>query len=165
MLKKSAILIALASMLCLAQAQQSLGDMASGAGLDWMAGEWQSANDSGNTVLLEFKPDLDKHIVLVHHKDQRSESKGIVLVDPTTGQPKYYNGNNLGGTGTGVWSAERKKAILKYKHTDAEGKTAKMGLTFAKLDDDSMEVKIFALGDDDQLGDEARVTTTFKRKK
>jgi len=165
MLKKLGILMALAGMMCIAQAQQSLGDMVSGAGVDWLAGDWQAINDSGDTVFLGFKADLDNHIAFVHYKDQRSESKGIVMVDPGTGLPKYYAGNNQGGSGTGVWSVDGKKVILKYKHTAADGKTSRIGITFAKLDGESMEVKILALNDKDELGDDARWTGKFKRKK
>ena len=165
MLKKLGILIAFAGMVCLAQAQQSLGDMVSGAGVDWLAGDWQAVNDSGDTVLLEFKPDLDKHIAFVHYKDQRTESRGIIVVDPGTGLPKYYTGDNKGGTGTGAWSVDGKKVILKYKHTGADGTTTRMGISFAKLDGESMEVKILDLSERDELGDDARWTGKFKRKK
>jgi hypothetical protein len=40
-----------------------------------------------------------------------------------------------------------------------------MGITFAKVDANTMEVQIFELSDGDKLGRDARFTTKFKRKK
>ena len=42
---------------------------------------------------------------------------------------------------------------------------AKKGMTFTKLDDSTIEVRIFELSDKDELGSDARWTATFKRKK
>lgn len=165
MLKKVELVLALIGLVTVARAQQSLGDLASGAGVEWLAGEWQAETDDGNTVFLSFTPDLDKHICIVHQKDQRSESKGIVFVDPATSEAKFCTANNRGGSGSGVWSAKDGKAILKYKHTSAEGTTARMGLSFTKVNAGTMEVKIFELSENNELGNEARTTLKFNRKK
>lgn len=165
MLKKTVGLLALVGATFVAQAQSSLGELASQAKVDWLMGDWQATTDNGGTMAVSFKGDLDNHIALVTQKDQRSESKGIIIVDPAGGEPKFYCGNNLGGTGSGVWSAEDGKAVLKYKHTDADGRTMKMGITFTKVDANTMEVRIFDLSDKDELGTDARTTVQFKRKK
>jgi hypothetical protein len=57
------------------------------------------------------------------------------------------------------------KAILKQKHAGIDGKITRMAITFAKVNADSMEVKIFDLNDQNEMGSEARITTTFQRKK
>ena len=165
MFRKLVLTLALLGCVTAVQAQKSLGDLASEAGVDWLAGQWQGVNDSGDSLSLSFTPDLDKNISLVHFKDQNTESKGIVVVDPSTSEPKYFCGNNQGGYGTGVWSVEDKKAVLKYKHTAADGKVTRMGFTFAKVDAETMELKILELSDKDELGTEARWTAKFKRKK
>jgi hypothetical protein len=165
MLKKIGMLALLCGMMSVAQAQDSLGDLVNQAGVDWLMGDWQTTSDRGDTVQLSFKGDLDNHVAFITHKDQRTESKGIVIVEPGSTQPKYYAGDKLGGSGTGVWSVEDGKAILKYKHTAADGKVSKMGITFAKVDADTMEVNIYSLSDSDELGTDARVTTKFKRTK
>ena len=165
MLRKIGLVLALLGWVTVAQAQKSLGDLAADAGLDWLAGQWQAVSDRGDALSISFTPDLDKNIALVHYKDQNTESKGIVVVDPSTSEPRYYCGNNQGGYGTGVWSLEDKKAVLKYKHTAADGKVTRMGFTFAKVDAETMELKILELSDQDTLGTEPRWTAKFKRKK
>ncbi len=164
MLKKMVLLVSMAGLLCAAQAQQSLGDMASQAGVEWLAGDWQSADDGGS-VSISFKPDLNNYVVFVTYKDQRADSKGMIFVDPASSQAKYCSANDQGGAGTGTWSAEKGKAILKYKHTEANGQVARMGITFSKTDSSTMEVKILDLNEKDQLGDEEKMTAKFKRKK
>jgi hypothetical protein len=165
MLKKLGLALALMALVTVARAQQNLGEMVSSAGLEWLAGDWQAETDSGNTLAVSFKMDLDKHLCFVHQKDQRSESKGMVYLDPATSEVKFCSVNNLGGLGTGVWSVEDAKAVLKYKHTGADGRTGRIGLTFAKVNADSMEVKIFELSENNELGTEARTTVKFNRKK
>jgi hypothetical protein len=165
MLKKIGIVLALMGLVIVARAQQSLGDMVSSAGLEWLAGDWQAETDNGSTIALSFKMDLDKHLCFVHQKGERSEAKGMVYVDPTSSEIKFCSVNNLGGAGTGVWSAEEGKAVLKYKHAGTDGRTMRLGMTFAKVNADSMEVKIFELSDNNELGNEARTTIKFNRKK
>lgn len=166
MLKKIVCLLALVGFVSVAQAQSAkLGDLAAEAGVDWLVGDWQAVTDSGDTIFISFKADLDNRVGSVHFKDRRSESKGIVVLDPVSGEVKYYTGNNRGDVGTGVWSAEDKKAILKYKHTSADGNTSRMGLVFSKVNADTMQVKLYELSGQDELGDESRGDLEFKRKK
>jgi hypothetical protein len=165
MLKKTAIVLALFGAAIIVQAQSSLGELATQAKVDWLMGDWQAVSDSGDTTSVSFKADLDKHIAFVSHKDARGESKGIIIVDPVSGEPKFYSGNSLGGSGTGVWTAEDGKAILKYKQVAADGRTTSMGITFSKVDANSMEVKIYDLNDKGELGSDPRSTVQFKRKK
>jgi hypothetical protein len=164
MLRKIGLLLAMCGLLTTAHAQKSLAEAATEAGVDWLLGQWQ-ADNNGDVLALSFKAELDKHVVIVNYKDRRSETTGIILLEPGTMEPKYYAGDNLGGVGTGEWSAEDNKAILKNKHTNIDGKITKIGFTFTKVNADSMEVKIFALNDQNELGSEARSTITFQRKK
>ena len=165
MLKKIGMLMTWLAMTFMVQAQQNLGELVAEAGVDWMIGQWQFTTDNGDDLILEFGADLDKHMGTVRYKDQRTESKGIVLLDPSSKEVKYYSVNNRGAFGTGTWTVEDNKAVLKFKQTDADGATMRMGLAFAKVDANTMEVQIFELGDSDKLGDEARFTAKFKRKK
>ncbi|MCL5098006.1 MAG: hypothetical protein M1608_10860 [Candidatus Omnitrophica bacterium] len=164
MLKKMGVVVALFGMLTMVPAQPNLVDLANEAGVGWLTGEWQTVNNEGQTVLLAFKPDLDNHIVQVHYKDARSESKGMVVLDPDTRNVKFWSANNLGGVGTGAWSAEDRRAILKYKHTDADGRLFRIGLTFTRLDANQMEVKLYDLSEYGELSSEPRWTATFTRK-
>jgi hypothetical protein len=165
MLRKIAVLLAMFGLLTTAYAEKSLGELAAEGGVDWLVGQWQLDSDSGDGSTLSFKAELDNHVVTVIYKDQRSETKGMIFLPPGTMEPKYYSGDDKGGVGIGVWSAEDNKAILKNKHTDSEGKVIKMAITFAKLDANSMEIKIFDLDDQNQMGSDARVTAKFVRKK
>jgi hypothetical protein len=164
MLKQIGLLLAISGLLTTAHAQKSLAEVATEAGVDWLLGQWQS-DSNGDVLALSFKAELDKHVIIVNYKDRRSETMGMILLEPGTMEPKYYAGDNLGGAGTGEWSAEDNKAILKHKHTDIDGKITKLGFTFTKVNADSMEVKIFALNDQNEMGSEARSNTTFQRKK
>jgi hypothetical protein len=165
MLRKIATILALFGLLTAARAEKSLGELASEAGVEWLLGQWQLEGDDADGPTLVFKGELDNHVVAVTYKDQRSETKGMIFLPPGTIEPKYYSGDDKGGVGIGAWSVEDNKAVLKNKHTDSEGRTIKMAITFEKLDDKSMEVKIFDLDDQNKLGSDARMTAKFVRKK
>lgn len=165
MLKKIVCLLAFAGVITAAQAQSKLGDLVAEAGVDWLVGDWQAETDSGDTVFISLKADLDNRVGFIHFKDRRSESKGIVVLDPISGEAKYYSGNNRGDAGTGVWTAEDNKAILKYKHTSADGNTTRMGLVFSKVNANTMRVALHELSEKDVLGEGSRGDLEFKRKK
>lgn len=165
MLRKIALILAVFGLLTTARADKSLGELATEAGVDWLMGQWQMENDDADAPTLSFKGELDNHVVVVSYKDQNMETKGMIFLPPGTMEPKYHAGDNKGGVGTGVWSAEESKAILKHTHTDADGKVSKMAFTFAKLDSKSMELRIYELDSQNQLGSDARTTVKFVRKK
>jgi hypothetical protein len=164
MIKRLSLLLVAAALTLTTQAQRSLGDLASAEGVDWLAGSWTAPTDSGDTIQLSFTPDLDQHIALVHYKDGRSESKGIIYVDPASGMPKYCTANSQGGVGTGDWDVEGDKVVLKYKHTTASLETMRMGMKFEKVDAKTMKVSIHELTAGNQLSDTPRWSTNFKRK-
>ncbi len=165
MLKTVALLLVIFGLTAPVQAQNTLAELASSAGVEWLLGDWQYVGDNGETVELSFKAELDNHICIVTYKDPRSQGKGIILLESGSMEPKYYAGDNRGGVTTGTWTAEDKKAILKSKNIDKDGQTRKMGIKFAKVDASSMELSIHDLNDQNELGDEARVTVKLQRKK
>jgi hypothetical protein len=165
MLHRIGTAVVLLGMLSVSYAQNILGQMVKEVGVDWIIGQWETTTKGGDTVTVTFKADLNDHIGTIHYKDPRLESKGIVVVDPESGIAKYYLGDNQGGVGAGVWSAEDQKAILKIKLTAADGKSTRMGMIFRKVDADTIEVKHYELSDTEELGHQIRATLTLKRKK
>jgi hypothetical protein len=138
----------------------SLGDMTTAAGLDWMVGKWVS--EDGN-VSFSYTWKLNKHALAVTFKMGDRETEGYIVVKPGTDKVIYGGADNEGGVTVGEWTELNDHPLLTTKHTDAEGKERKMAVEYIKVDNDHLTVKLYAVGDDGQLDTSKSQEVGFKR--
>lgn len=163
-IKTLAFIALIAQLTCVSLAQRTLSGLAAEVGVEWIIGSWVGTSDSGGTIELSFKPDLKDRIAIVTYNDGRSESRGMIYMDPNSEEPKYLSVNTQGAVGTGTWTAEDNKPILKYRQVNSDGQTSKMALVFKKIDAKTMEVALHDLESGDQVSDSSRGSIQFKRK-
>lgn len=146
-----------------AHAQRSLGSLVAEAGVEWLLGSWTAEAD-GNQLQLTFSAELDRHLGLVHYRDGRTETKGMIYLPAGSTEPRYVSVDNRGGNGSGSWSVEDGQPVLKYKQTNAESRTSSMGFKFRKVDSTTMEVGLYEIEAGEQLAASPRWTIEFKKK-
>lgn len=161
------ILLIAAAMLvaCAAQAatQQSLGDLVSENGYDWLIGKWAATTNEGEQIEFEYKWGLDKHIVLADLKMGDFKYHGIIMLVPAREEVIQVGADNKGGIWKGAWSGEDGKAVHRTEHTRPDGETRKADIVHAKADADTMKVATYGVDSSGQRASEPWGTVTYKR--
>lgn len=148
-----------------AGAQQKLGDLVTEGGFDWLIGKWEAMTDEGEKVELEYKWELDKHLITMMLKWPGSEYRAMIFYKPAEDQVVQITVDNKGGTGKGIWEAQGNKAVLKHEHTSADWETNKMGFAHSKVDNNTMKWEIHEMYGSGELSDYPNYTVEFKRQK
>jgi hypothetical protein len=146
-------------------AQQKLGDLVSESGFDWLLGKWEAMTNEGEKVELEYKWELDKHLIIMKFKVPDNEFHAMIYYIPTEDQVVQVTVDKKGGTGKGIWEPQGDKAILKHEHTDADWQTTKLGIVHSKVDNNTMKWEIHELYDSGELSDYPNMTVELKRQK
>jgi len=146
------------------QAQITLADKVAEGGVEWMIGDWEGTGDDRETVSLSFKWDLNKHVIFLHRKSARWESKGMNAVDPESGDVKFIGVTSMGGFLTGVWEDKDGYPLMKLTAKGADGRSWKGGIVYKSSGNATMEVEYYAANDAGDLEEPARGSWTFKKK-
>lgn len=148
-----------------ASAQQKLGDLVAEGGYEWMIGKWEATTDEGEKLELEYKWELDKHLIIMKLKMPDNEFHGMIYYKPTDDQVVQVTVDKKGGTGKGVWEPAGEKAILRHEHTDADWQTQKMAIAQSKVDNNTMRWEIHEIYSSGELSDYPNFTVDYKRQK
>ena len=141
---------------------ETLAEMAASAGVEWVIGKWTS--EDGN-VSIGYTWKLDKNVIGVTFKAGEREAEGMIMRKPGTRDVIYGAADNKGGMSTGKWIEHSGNPTLIVTQTDADGTEKKMAAQHIKTDDDTMTVKLSAVGDDGKPDDSQSGTVVFKRQK
>lgn len=148
-----------------APAQESLGDLVSQGGFDWMIAKWAAETDDGQEIEITYKWELDKHIITVHFKMGDFEHRGMIMYLAAQQKVVQIGADNRGGTSKAEWTEDGDKAISISEGTDAYGDVQKFGISHAKVDADTMRVGVYAVEDTGELADEPWISMDYKRQK
>jgi hypothetical protein len=140
---------------------QTLGDLISQGGYEWLIGKWVAAKDD-RTYQIEHTPILDKHAALVNVKIGDFQYRGIVMYAPVNQEISQVGADNMGRIWKGTWEQGDEGAVYKVDLTKADGTTQKIQIVYVKGDNDTLKTKEYAVdGGSSTLRDEL----TFKRQK
>jgi hypothetical protein len=138
----------------------TLGEITRAAGVEWLVGKWTSENGNAS---FSYTWKLDEHALATTFKMGDHESEGMILVKPGTDKVIYGGADNKGGMAIGAWSEYNGNPTLIYTHTDAEGTVRKMAVEYLKTDDETLTVKVYGVGQDDQPDPTTGREVIFKR--
>jgi len=141
---------------------ETLAEIAASAGVDWIIGKW--ATEDGN-VAVAYTWKLDKNAIGVTFKTGDREAEGMIMRKPGTKDVIYGAADNKGGMSAGKWIEYNEHPTLISTHTDADGTEKKMAAEHIKTDDDTMTVKLYAVGDDGKPDPSKSGDVVFKRQK
>ncbi|MFQ6036542.1 MAG: hypothetical protein ACE5NM_11955 [Sedimentisphaerales bacterium] len=163
------ILLALAIVLTIlvtgARAQQSLGDIVKEYGFDWIIGRWVATTDEGDKIQLEYKWQLNRHLITFHLKWPDGEYQGMIFYRPTEDEVVQIGVDSRGGSGKGTWDVEGNKAIMNYEHTGANWEISRMAIAHSKVDANTMKAEVYEVDSDGRIADVPRYTLEYKRQK
>ena len=167
--KLNVCLLALAAVLVImgtqARAQESLGDLVSQGGFDWIIGKWAAETGDGQKIEITYRWELDKHIVTVHVKMGDFEHRGMIMYMAAEQKVVQIGADNRGGTSKAEWTQDGDRAVSITEGTDAYGDVQKFGISHAKVDADTMRVGVYAVEDTGELADEPWMSLDYKRQR
>jgi hypothetical protein len=144
-------------------AQQSLRDLAKEYQVDWLAGQWTATADDGTEILLIYRWVLDGHAVVVDFKMGEYESHGMIYYVPDDEKATAISLDNRGGRAKGTWQPQGDNLVSKNERIDADGNVQKSGAVYSKVDNKTIKIALYGLGQYDELSDEPMFTMEFKR--
>jgi len=160
-----ALAIVLAILATGARAQQSLGGIVKEYGFDWIIGRWVATTEEGDKIQIEYKWQLDRHLITVHLKWTDYEYQGMIFYRPAEDDVVQIGVDSRGGSGKGTWYVEGNKAIIKYEHTGADWETDRMAIAYSKVDANTMKAEVYSVDSSGRIADEPRGTLEYKRQK
>jgi len=147
-----------------AAAQQSLRDIATEFGCGWLAGRWTHTTDEGLVIRLNYKWELNGHLMTVDFKMGEYASRGMIFKVQSEEEATQVSVDNRGGRSKAKWGAREDGSLIsKSEHINAEGEVRKGAAVYSKVDDKTIKIALYGLNENGELNDEPWVTTEFKR--
>jgi hypothetical protein len=144
-------------------AQQTLGDLVASGGYDWIIGRWVATTDEGQKVEFTFDWALDKHVVLNSLQMGDFQYQGIVRLARTGDEAVDEGVDSRGGTWKGAWSPDGDGLVRRVEHMSADGQTRQGDIVFAKVDNDTVTIAIYAVDNSGSRSAEPWSKLTYKR--
>ncbi len=147
-----------------AVAQQSLRDLVTVYGYDWLAGRWTAKTDNGTTILLVYKWELNGHLLTVDLKMGEYASRGMIFNVPSEEKATQVSVDNRGGRSKATWEAREDGTLVsKSEYVDVEGNVRKSATVYTNVDAKTIKIAIYGLDENGGLNDEPWFTMDFKR--
>lgn len=145
-----------------AVAQQSLGDIVTDMGFDWMVGRWTATTDDGDQIQLAFRWAAEKHAIIVDFKMGQISSHGMIYYSPLDEKVYQIGIDSEGNITKGTWDIVGERAIVKTERTDAYGEKRSMALGHSKAGADAMKIELFSI-EYGEVAATSSYTMEFKR--
>jgi len=126
-----------------AAAQQSIGELVTDYGYDWLMGKWTATTDDWETVELEYKWGLDRHVILVDFKMGDFKYHGMIVFVPSREEVVQMGVDNQGGLYNGTWSDDYSGAAHSMENTKIDGTKAKSEMVHTKVDSNTMKIGVY----------------------
>jgi hypothetical protein len=141
---------------------QSLGDLVSEGGFEWLVGKWK-ATDEGRTYEVEYKPTLDWHAGVVDASIGDFKFHALITYEPYSQQIVQTGADSLGGIWKGTWDEDYAGAACRLEYSKPDGTKQKLEHVYIKVDNDTFRVKEYGVDSSGYRSAEARGTLTFRR--
>jgi hypothetical protein len=145
--------------------QQSLGELVTMGGFEWLIGDWKATTDQGGEIHSFYKWGLNKNVITMGFKMGEFEGRGMIYYDPAEFKVVQIGIDNRGGIAKGAWDADGEKAVARLEYTPADGEKRRMASVHSKVDAETMKVEFYEMDSDGWLSDEPTGTLEYKRQK
>ena len=142
---------------------QTLGDLVSEAGYEWLIGKW-TGRDEDQTYELENKPILDRNAALMEAQIGDFKYRGLIMYVPSRQEVMQVGADNMGGSWKSTWDQDYEGPVHKIECTRADGTKRKMEHVYVKGDGDTFKVKEYPVESGGYRASEPRASITFKRR-
>jgi hypothetical protein len=143
---------------------QKLGDIITEGGYEWLIGKWVG-DENGRTYELEYKPILDKHAGSVDLKIGDFKYLGLITYAASRQEVVESGADTLGRLWKMVWEQDGSDLVTKSQVTKPDGEAQKLQHVYKKIDNDTLNVKLYGVAADGSRTSEPLEQVTFKRQK
>ena len=146
-----------------ASAQQTFGEMVREGGFEWLIGDWTSTFEQDQTAQLTYKWAIKDRLITADFKTADYAYHGMVFFSPAEHQVVEVGVDSRGGVVKGSWGPEGMDAVSTTTRTDAEGNAEKIVFLHSKVDDKTMRITLYKLGENGNRPEQAWATMEYKR--
>jgi len=126
--------------------QESFKDMGEQQGCAWMIGRWKATMDDGQEMVLTYQWVFKGRAIASSLKmGENPSSQGLIYFNADEQQVQQFSVDSQGRVNKGTWEAQGDKAILKTTMSDEYGEATELGATFARVNDTTIKVGVYAL--------------------
>jgi hypothetical protein len=144
--------------------QESLKQVVEQEGFGWMVGKWKTTTDDGQEILLGYQWAVKGHAVVTTFKMGDSSSQGMIYFDAEGQQVRQFSVDSRGRATKATWEVQEGKAVAKTTMADEYGQVTDVGITYSKVDADTMKVGVYGL-ESGGLSDYPWFEANFKKQK
>ena len=141
-----------------------LSDLVSEGGYEWLMGKW-SGTEEGRQYTLVMKPILDGHAAIMEAQIDDFQYRGMITLASSGEEINQIGADNMGGTWKSSWEDSYEGAVHKIEYTKPDGTIERMEHVFVKTDNDTFQVKEYAVESGGYRAAASRGSVTFKRQK
>ena len=163
-MKKLITLLAMLGIVFAPQARASLADEIAEAEAVWLIASWESEID-GNSVSLSFKWVIKDHVLGLHFKGNNNETYSLIALNPESGEVEQTGYGSSGRKSTGKWGPKGDMPMVTLTSKNDEGNSRSMGVAFRRIDHNNIEMQIYSVDANGDVGDFAEFSTEMKRAK
>ncbi len=142
---------------------QSLGDLASQMGYEWIAGKWTAERQDGPVVELKYDWILDKYAVTVDVQIGSFKYSGFIMFIPSREEVVQIGADNMGGIWDGIWSESYDGVAHRTQCTRPDGTKIRVEHVYAPDGKDTFTLKEYRVDADGYRGNSPTNTQTYKR--
>lgn len=129
----------------------SLGEVLREKGLESFVASWGDKATNGDAVKVSYEWKLERHAISVKVEMNDRRVEGMIFLDPKTRGITHIATDTNGGVTAGTWTIEEDRVVLKFTYTDRNGETKKGAIAHAKVDADTLRVKMHKVSDSDEI--------------
>lgn len=163
-MKKLLTLLALMGLAVAPQAQTTLGDKIAEAEAEWIVGNWEADLD-GTKVTLSYSWAIKDHVLASHFKGNNSESYSLIALNAETDEVEQTGYDKKGKKSKGSWGPKDDMPMLTLTSKDDNGNDSTMGVAFRRIDQNNIELQIYRVDADGNVGDFSEFAFEMKRVK
>ena len=163
-MKKILTIFAVLNLALIPQVQASLGDKIAEAEAEWIVGIWEGDID-GNKVILTYWWAIKDHVLASHFKSNDTETYSLISLNAETDEVEQTGYDNKGRKQTGSWGPKDDMPMLTLTSKDDNGNDSTMGVAFRRIDQNNIELQIYRVDADGNVGDFSEFAFEMKRVK
>ncbi len=163
-MKKLITLLAMLGIVFAPQARASLADKIAEAEANWLIASWEAEID-GSSVSLSFKWVIKDHVIGLHFKSSNDETYSLIALNPESSEVEQTGYGSSGRKSTGKWGPKGDMPMVTLTSKNDEGNSRSMGVAFRRIDHNNIEMQIYSVDANGDVGDFAEFSTEMKRAK
>ena len=104
-------------------------------------------------------------MIVLHFKSSNDETYSLIALNPESGEVEQTGYGRSGRKSTGKWGPKGDMPMVTLTSKNDEGNSRSMGVAFRRIDQNKIEMQIYSVDANGDVGDFAEFSTEMKRAK